>query len=845
MFWLSVSGSEIMDFSKGSEGPAVLQLQKWGPDVHLNVSQFREAFISPTRELLLLLSYQCEAMLLPLGRVDIVLFDFICCSCTLLLKILDIISSAGEAEDCVETDSSVANEQISSSASSSLEELSAPDWLNSKVNISSTCESIKMLSDDNIPSDNNYSNSNNHPFICDVHSLAWGICEDTFSRQDAASVRDLLFVSGNNGVTVHVFCRPSKVSEVTKPAMEGEHGQGVWVEWGPTIAPACNMTAEESSSLHVETSGGVVEESKTNGTAQTLESLSLNAGEGEKSKTMSQKRWLRTFLTKPEMMISEGIIFTMLPEMSLLPSTAMIISFNLFGSDSKSSQYRNDSKPISYRDGKQNDSVLDVVSNAHTPSDSSSSSTVISPDALLKFLTGSISGSYICSTVFSSNSHYLIGFVLTLLDPIPVGLSDTSERDEEKIVIVVARIVSCGIQWVCLARLAEIVDKGPTVEWTDFKFSDDFLICLNSVGLIYIYKATTGEYVAHLDLLQSNALIPQFTYCEQYRKSDDTPTRTDIECEINGTQSSPDFSGKIIFRRLLVASHTTLLAVTDVHGVVYVICASNHLQGKTDMFNKSLKSFQDLSLGTSVGWEVGGAEIGCQRMFSDTCPSLLSVNEYSYFGKPRYNESLLSGFSVRSQTVETEYPSSSFPRATRKLFLPTHRSEEGNVLCFSRFGIIRLVKERNKGKSSQIVCSSLHVGSATINDLSLNSKGRGISIGEAVGCTYKGWFYLVTEDGLSVVLPSISVSSNFFPVEAIGHRQKTVSTATASQAGILFESKVIKQQSFLPWKIELLDRLLLYEDSGEADRLCLENGNIPTQKSYISAGLSIYSGLVA
>ncbi|KAK1401695.1 hypothetical protein POM88_001300 [Heracleum sosnowskyi] len=98
-----------------------------------------------------------------------------------------------------------------------------------------------------------------------------------------------------------------------------------------------------------------------------------------------------------------------------------------------------------------------------------------------------------------------------------------------------------------------------------------------------------------------------------------------------------------------------------------------------------------------------------------------------------------------------------------------------------------------------------------------------VLLGEAVGCTYKGCFYLVTEDGLSVVLPSISVSSNFFPVEAIGHRQKTVSTATASQAGILFESKGIKQKSFLPWKIELLDRLLLYEDSGEADRLCLEN----------------------
>lgn len=56
-----------MDCSLGAEGPAVLQLRKWDPSqFQLNLSEFREAFISPTKELLLLLSYQCEALLLPL-----------------------------------------------------------------------------------------------------------------------------------------------------------------------------------------------------------------------------------------------------------------------------------------------------------------------------------------------------------------------------------------------------------------------------------------------------------------------------------------------------------------------------------------------------------------------------------------------------------------------------------------------------------------------------------------------------------------------------------------------------------------------------------------------------------
>lgn len=56
-----------MDLPLDGEGLAILQLQKWGPSYpKLNLSEFREAFISPTRQLLLLLSCQYEALLLPL-----------------------------------------------------------------------------------------------------------------------------------------------------------------------------------------------------------------------------------------------------------------------------------------------------------------------------------------------------------------------------------------------------------------------------------------------------------------------------------------------------------------------------------------------------------------------------------------------------------------------------------------------------------------------------------------------------------------------------------------------------------------------------------------------------------
>ena len=58
-----------MTFSSGEEGPAIVQLHKWEPSrLQANLAQFREAFLSPTREFVLLLSYHNEGLLLPLGK---------------------------------------------------------------------------------------------------------------------------------------------------------------------------------------------------------------------------------------------------------------------------------------------------------------------------------------------------------------------------------------------------------------------------------------------------------------------------------------------------------------------------------------------------------------------------------------------------------------------------------------------------------------------------------------------------------------------------------------------------------------------------------------------------------
>uniref|UniRef100_A0A5B6Z0A7 Spatacsin C-terminal domain-containing protein n=1 Tax=Davidia involucrata TaxID=16924 RepID=A0A5B6Z0A7_DAVIN len=822
-----------MDFNPGGEGPAILQLQKWGPsEFQLNLSEFREAFISPTRELLLLLSYQCEALLLPLAK--------------------------GECINSKDPETYYESLQNPSCLTSCSPELAAPSSSDLRENISSTSESIKMVSDNDFSLEINFSRSNNYPFVCDVNSLAWGICGDTYNQHKEASFRELLFVSGNHGVTVHAFCQPNKTSGMTKPIQDSEIVGGMWVEWGPSTALAHNTEELEHSSLDYEVPGDVMDVNRTNGTGENLHSLCVEAGDDELSRSVSPKRFLRTFLTKVDTVKSDGKFWTKFPEKPSFPSSATVVSFNIFDSNSPLLDSMCHADFVSDKKESCNESVLDPANIIAAESDSSLSSVIVKPDAPSNFLSGGMSSSYKCSRVFSSNSHHLIGFVITLVDPVSVNNSDICEKNWSKILLLVARLDWRGIQWVCSVKLDESLGRGIVIEWTDFQFSDNFLICLNASGLIFFYGAITGEYIAHLDILQICGLHPQLSSPEQEKlfveidlasRSADIQNERDAGANGKSSQRISDLFGKRMFRRLLVASHTSLLAVIDEYGVIYVLRGGDHMPGKYWSFDKLLPHFQHLGLGILVGWEVGGAEISHQRVFSslsgchnsnmesirnksssfmdDMGNNALPRNQESYLKeKGGQYDSYMSGFSAASQTMDQRFHGSQLPsRLMRKIFLPTSRSSEDDIICFSPFGVTRLIKKHDgkDNKSSQLVHSDLHFDSAVNDDRCFNLQGWEASVGEAVGCTFQGYLYLVTERGLSVVIPSVSVSSNFLPIEAIGYRQPSISTGIGCQVGNLLEMKTLKQH-WSPWKVEVLDRVILYEGPEEADCLCLENG---------------------
>ncbi|KAG6721774.1 hypothetical protein I3842_03G128800 [Carya illinoinensis] len=812
-----------MGSPSGGEGPAILQLNKWCPSqAQLNLSEFREAFISPTRHILLLLSYQREALLLPLITGDSTHNN-------------DLESSYAESS---KYPGSFLKGSTVSSKSDSRDDMECTSGLEVDFDHGFSLES----------------RSNSNTFIGDVKSLAWGISGDTYNlHEDTSSFREFLFVSGNHGVTVHAFCQPSRSTSMARTALEGDFGQGRWVEWGTSSIPAQRMEEQEASSLCCKPAGDVIDVNKADGNSEIPRNLS--EGDDDLLRGIGSKTWFHSFFTKAECIKSDGTIWTRFPDKSSFPCSAEVVSFSLFNSNSPLLDFYFKGNSVSNKESWQ-ETVLASENNTVMKSDLASSVANCKSDVVSDVFSVGVNSSHKCSRVFSSNSHHLIGFVFTLVDAVSVNPSDESERSKTSNLLLVARLENWGIQWVSSLKLEESLNIGPVAEWADFHFSDNLLVCLNESGLILFYTAMTGDYVACMNLLQICGLNPQSDLLEKEELS------AGVDVKINNVDGVPEKStyqhgcfGRRMFKRLFVDSHTSLLAVADEYGVIYVIHAGDYIPDKYYTSEKLLPHFQQSGLGMLVGWEVGGSDIGPQRGYSSygnylkfsnssmmdgkfSCLDNIGSNvlqktrDVNLHGERNQCDSCLSGFSASNTTDQRSRDAEVPSHTLRKILLSTCRFNEDDCICFSPLGITRFIKRRHlkNQKGPQIIHFDLRAESAVHDDSCLNGnkmfclQGRKEAfIGEAVGCTFQGCFYLVTEGGLSVVFPSISVSSNFIAVETIGYRQSSINTGIGYQIKDVLGIDESKQPWPL-WKLEVLDRAFLNESPQEADRLCLENG---------------------
>lgn len=632
-------------------------------------------------------------------------------------------------------------------------------------------------------------------FISDVDSVAWSLCGDTCDQHEESSFKELLFVSGKQGVVVHAFSQFGRFNGVVKPEQAKDVGEGKWVEWGPLA--------------NLSPTFGVQEEKESHHKASQERSNTSNAeAAAEDGGSANQRIWMETFLTKVERVTSGNHIYIRFPRRPLFPKSA-VVSFRVLDQESHCLDLPSPGGTSSC--GQTNPSIN------KSDLDLNSSITTLAADSVNSLKSGDMSSSYKCTKVFSNNSYRLVGFALVDISSTPV---DTNEGNCVKVLVSVARTVSWGIQWLYSVKLGEKLDAGP-FEWIDFSFSDRFLICLSTSGTISLYGTMTGEYVASLNVSRINGL--GYSSSSRHQIGSLTIKRK--------------------FKRLFVFPYSLLLGVMDESGIIYVIPTSDHVHEDHFSFEDVLpyKYYSDHGLLTS--WEVGGTEIGYQRVLSNTSAawgiSRLAAHGRNtcFIGKENLehsnikeskiqNGSYLMSFSSVAQTSNKKklMLSDSLSCLTRKAFIPPPGCCEDDVICCSHFGVTRLIKRSSSEKKwCQVVHANLQLDRVVNDDSDIVMPAGETSQYEAVGCNFNGCLYLVTIRGLSVVLPSISAPPNFFPVEAIGYCLPNSSSSIKYGAGDLMGvGRTAKPLS--PWKVEVLDRVLLYEHPEVAEKLCLENG---------------------
>ncbi|RZC55256.1 hypothetical protein C5167_014133 [Papaver somniferum] len=793
------------------DGPAILQVSKWSPyETRLNLSEFSGAFISPTRELLLLLSYQCEALLIPL-----------------------ITGESRDTDDlgrCYpETHHESSDENLQSSG---LVDSIQSDSLD---DIPSTPGAVE---DDYDGGKNTFSRSKRYPVLSGVKSLAWGHYGDGYNQHKRAAFRELLFVSDDHGITVHAFRYLGKTHGETKQSPECMDGNGRWEKWGhsaTSVDKSCYTQAtEDSGSCRV--NGNVGSEQRSN------DSPGVFISNDSSIENSASKIW---FCNKVETIESGSKMSTKFPASPSFPCSAEVVSFSISSSISVFLGFLSRSGTAS--DMKQQHGDGTLLQGLAADSGNSNSSFI---DQDVNY------DEFKCLRIFSSTSSRLIGFVMALESPVLGSASEENEVRFSKVLVVVTTIYQWGIQWVTTLNLHDTsLSQGLVSEWTDFQFSDKGVVCLNASGLIFIYCATTGKLVECLDVLQVCGINSKQKLLRErkatagggdvgHRNAD---RKNDLDDKINGNAGylSEDHSrSKRNFKKLMVSLSSSLLAVVDEYGVIYLIYPGDYASKKSYSANKLLPHYGHSGLDVFVRWEIGGSDIGHHESLHNVSLSNDRFNKED--GKSLENQKChlqdnggnysyyLSVFSAASQNKDQGISSSIVSsNPVRRIFLPRSGRSKDDTICFSPLGITRLSKtwDVNGGKGFHIIHTHMQVDSTIHEENVLASplprRGpldtEGVFVGEALGCCFQGCLYLVTENGLFVVLPSVSVATTGNPVESVCYWRPSTFNCTADQSEKDFGTKKLKEL-WPPWKVEVLDRVLLYEGPEEADLLCLKNG---------------------
>lgn len=661
------------------------------------------------------------------------------------------------------------------------------------------------------------------PVISDVKSLAWGRASDIYNQGKEFIFREVLFVSNGYDITMHVFTLPGIENDITNSKLEN----GTWVIWGPYHDRQTKHQFKEkcsSNAFAFRTNESVEIDGTVNNNNKTEKNIFPKINP-------TQNNWLQAFHSQLKTCENNGSFSGHFPEKESIPPSADVVSFDISDCTLKFLDFLSKNGPsISHR----NDKLKEKRSGSKTVHHDYSTHNVDVNSEQAQEDVCNIDSSYKCSKVFASSSYHLIGLVLTCVD---------SEQVNQTLIIIVT-VHFWGVQWLCCVDINGS-QKGSYSEWADFQFFNNFLVCLNTSGLINVWDANNGNTIAQFHALQRSyqASHSNFDHTHLFANDISHPfTKRSDSVKNNSTSLQNELlPGKSKYRRLMISSCSMLLAVVNDQGVIYVIDAEEYFSKQKESREPVLFS-QDPVLGVLSSWDIASNGISCQKLFSDNCKGSSNglfrithqIKNFSHLRSHFCHTSrcYLSRFPP-FHTLDCKFSTPNLSETLRRVFLPLDGYNMNDSICFSPFGITRLMRKLNgvlKPQGSKVVHTCLNVTSVLDErDLGGDQQTggclpfKGSSFAEdVIGCCFYGSLYLVTKDGLFIVLPSVSTSPNIMPAASSRHWQPNSHSVVNLQAEYLLVKNQPEELS--PWKMNVLDRIILYEGPDEADNFCLGNG---------------------
>lgn len=764
----------------------ILQISSWG-QAPLELSEFKEASISPARDILLLISHQRQALLLPLAAdsTEQVIPDTYF-SPSQPASPNDNIQNAFEQKFFTPLASRQKIPSIPRSASkSSYDGADSPSYTPFYTPFSTPLRNSSPLYETpsyESPSGNG-EGSFCFPAIPDARSLAWGCFGDECGdAKDAGIFKQLLFVSGERGVTVHAFCRkqmtdvrqdaPSEADGGRHPKARNEVGR--FVNWGPDGISLDGCFADVAHDV----AGSFREEvGSTGGVGERDDGFyGERVGSTVPNMSSTSQKWLRSFFVDMELEESGGNLIAMFPAKSSIPSSAEVVSFcfscnspaflHFIRSRGQASSHDKDDSKVTSASIRQ-DKLL--ATESVQPDSCLGSENFLLPNQLEQDSCNGVKSPYECSKLFSSPSHRLVGMVLTRQFCVSEAAEEGLSKSELELFVLVAVLHVSGIRWVSIVDLQNLASSRlPRDAWVEFQLADEVLFGLKESGIIFMWAALTGKLMGCIDVLYHCGLeLDLHTFEEERIEQPKRVQEDEMEYTVTSgvkRESTSEGVGKLQnvqmsrktspvhgFRGLLVTANALLIAVTDKHGSVHVISTDEYFAGFQSLREKSAslsECFNCSDLNILSSWEVAGSDIAGQKPSSD-------IPNRHWFKSSADEKELLGGGNIEERTLNNNQVVKTMPGATqgfsnssgfvsssckrdgisevkrvqplRRVFLPSERYESGAIISLSPYGITKLVHPVNLMsalKEFKIVQTPLHLPDIILEDRGLDSSHK-------------------------------------------------------------------------------------------------------------------------